>query len=185
MSSSLHLSTIDADAVKHCTGKRRRFSFSEPVSSESSDSSSTSSSKFSVTFGNAFVREYERVLGGRPDVPMALNLGWKFVDRCPISVDEFDRIRQLDRIDTSNRSIIAVQTSLQQRFAILHYCHGFSITELEDAEILRLQQYRGVEGDPKKQKTRGVFRNFFGRIRNKKNGSSDDITEIRQDEVTT
>jgi hypothetical protein len=145
------------------------------ITNDNSSNSSLSSAKSSVTFGNAYIRQYERVLGGRPEVPMALNLGWEYIDQQPMLVDDFDRISAMDRISTPANSMHALQTSLQERFAILHYCHGFSLQELEDAEVARAREYhQGLlqqEGETppaeKEKKKSGMLRKLFGRKRNK------------------
>jgi hypothetical protein len=159
---------------RHLSSRRQQ---SQPLSSNANDgsNSSVSSTKSSVTFGTAFVREYERVLEGRPDVPMALNLGWEYVEQPPMSVDDFDHISQQDRIySTSTSSLQASQASLPQRFAILHYVHGFSVKELQDAEQLRLRNFRPLE-HPKK--TGGMFRILFGRKPDKDGSNRNDCNK--------
>jgi hypothetical protein len=96
-----------------------------------------------------------------------------------MSVDDFDHISQQDRIySTSTSSLQASQTSLQQRFAILHYVHGFSVQELQDAEQLRLRHFPPIV-HPKK--TGGMFRILFGRKRDK-DGSLDDRDNSDEDD---
>jgi hypothetical protein len=176
MSFSTPLSIDEPDSSITYRTHEQSHCHQEPAPFNVSDgsNSSVSSTKSSVTFGTAYVREYERVLEGRPDVPMALNLGWEYVERVPMTVDDFDRISRQDRIySTSTSSLQASQTSLQQRFAILHYVHGFSMQELQDAETLRLRHFQ-LDEEPKKWG--GImFRKLFGRKRdNSKSRSRDD-----------
>jgi hypothetical protein len=58
----------------------------------SSSSSSFSSSK-AVSFGTILIREYERIPGDHPETSMGvpLTIGWKFVQRKPVSVEDFER----------------------------------------------------------------------------------------------
>jgi hypothetical protein len=180
MSSSSPLSIGDSDDSVNCRHQQSRCFQQRPSSNVNDGSnSSVSSTKSSVTFGTAFVREYERVLEGRPDVPMALNLGWDYVEQAPMSVDDFDRISRQDRMySSSTSSLQASQTSLQQRFAILHYVHGFSVQELQDAETLRLRHF---EAEEQPRKREGMFRKLFRRKRGK-NSSRDDSNDNDEDD---
>lgn len=141
---------------------------------DSSTTSSTNSSKSSVTFSTAFVREYERVLRGRPDVPMALTLGWEYREQEPMSVDDFQKYKHSScdaSSTTSGSSSYAPQTSIHQRFAILHYIHGFSMQELQDAEASRVQCLEQEAAETKKHKGSGVFHKLKGFGKRKGNGS--------------
>jgi hypothetical protein len=168
MSSSLPICIGKREDCVTCSQHHESCCHEQRASSNANDGSNSSicSTKSSVTFGTACVREYERVLEGRPEVPMALNLGWEYVEQAPISVDDFDRICRQDRIYSSSASSLqASQKSLQQRFAILHHIHGFSVQELQDAETLRLRQFQPEEDHSKKRGK--MFRKLFGRKRDK------------------
>jgi hypothetical protein len=140
---------------------------------DSSTTGSTSSSKSSVAFSTAYVREYERVLEGRPDVPMALTLGWDYREQEPMSVDEFQKCKHSPTSASSSMSSgsYVPQTSIQQRFTILHFIHGFTIQELQEAEALRIRSLEQEAEDKKGQKpASGIFHKFKGLVRRKGNG---------------
>ena len=131
-----------------------------------------SSSKSSVSFSTAYVREYERVLEGRPDVPMALTLGWDYREQTPMSVDDFQKYKHSsgDASSYTSSGSYAPQTSIHQRFTILHYIHGFSIQELQDAEALRIQSLEQEATEKKKKKNGGgMFHKLKGFGRRKGN----------------
>ncbi|KAL3920907.1 MAG: hypothetical protein SGILL_003028 [Bacillariaceae sp.] len=128
-----------------------------------SSTGSMSSTKSSVSFSSAHVREYERVLEGRPDVPMALTLGWDYREQEPMSVDDFQKYKHSsgDAASYTSSGSYAPQTSIHQRFTILHYIHGFSMEELQNAEALRIQNLE-QDAANKKKKNGGMFHKLKG-----------------------
>ena len=88
-----------------------------------------------------------------------------------MSIDDFQKYRHCsgDAASYSSSGSYAPQTSIHQRFTILHYIHGFSIQELQDAEALRIQSLEQEAADKKKKSGGGMFHKLKGFGRRKGN----------------
>jgi hypothetical protein len=76
----------------------------------------------SVSFGAIEVREYDRILGARQEIPFSLSLGWEYQEKQPIPLDGYEE------------TVWFLPTTIADRCAIL-LSFGFSLQELNDSEI--------------------------------------------------
>ena len=94
----------------------------------------------SVSFSTVEVREYDRILGAHPHIPVSLSIGWKYQENEGIALEDFKR---------NDRRKEELHTMMTERCTLLLY-YGFSLQEMKDSEIYReekpLMQHRMFGG---------------------------------------